>query len=67
MKKYIIYTFLNKLPEPIRTQAINNAGDNINKTFVGRTIKDAIFSAFVLSETPEGGEFWINYINDKLL
>lgn len=66
-KSKIIIDFLNKLPEPQKTQAIKNAGDAVNKPFVGRTIKDAILSAFILSDSPEGGDYWMDFINDKLL
>lgn len=62
-----IIEFLWKMPEPYQSQAITNCGDKLYKDFVGRTIKDALMSAFVWNESPEGGDYWNDFVNDKLL
>ena len=52
-----IEEFLDELPEPYRSKALNNmlpdAGDLPVETLV-----DALLDAFVFKDTPEGSDFW---------
>lgn len=63
-----VLEFLWKLPEPQQSKAIKNTPENIQyKDFIGRTIKDALMTAFVWNDSPEGGDYWNDFVNDKLL
>lgn len=62
-----ILEFLWKMPQPYQDQAIKNGKDNLYKDFVGKTIKDALMSAFVWSDSPEGSQYWKDFIDNYLL
>ena len=48
------------LPEPYRTQAINNS---YNKDEMFSSLYDALLSGFLWSETPEGFDYWNDYVD----
>lgn len=66
-KRRTIRQFLLKMPQPYMEQALLNAGENSLKGFKGRTIKDALMSAFVWNDSPEGGDYWNDFANNELL
>lgn len=56
-----ILEHLNQLPEPYRTQAINNTSkEDYNYTAKDRI--DAITKAFFFHKTPEGSNYWADFI-----
>jgi hypothetical protein len=52
--------WLETLPEPYRTQAIENATRDGSISFrtKERSLSDALCEAFVWSDTPQGREHW---------
>jgi hypothetical protein len=66
MKSY--FDFFNQLVEPVRTQAINNTAEKDLHTpecMSYETFAAVLRSAFVWSDTPEGGKYWMD-IHDSL-
>ena len=52
-----IIDYLNTLPEPYKTQAINNTGDkNLNRKV--KSLNEALMSAFPWQGSPEGYRYW---------
>jgi len=65
-KPKTIGEFLNELPEPYRSQAIENtknmSGENRLCVDMSHdeTIIGGLFSAFSFNRSPQGGEYWYN-------
>ena len=57
-----IKEWLEELPEPYRTQAINNTSEQ-NSLKLKSSLSDAIYSAFAWSKTPEGLQYWLDFKN----
>jgi hypothetical protein len=56
-----IKKYLGKLPEPYRTQAIENSKDWSNKLEV-ESLSQAISNAFIWNNTPQGHNYWENFV-----
>lgn len=54
-----IREWLEELPEPYRTQALNNA-DNLDSKALFKSLYNVLQEAFIWEESPEGGNYWIN-------
>lgn len=55
---------LNRLPEPYKSKSISYAKESdLNKPIhkSNKTLADALFSAFIFSEAPEGGDYWYSF------
>lgn len=59
-----ISEWLEELPEPARSQAIHNFGDDDDE--VVDSLENAIYEAFYWNETPEGLEYWVNIKNQNI-
>ena len=53
---------LEKLPEPYRTQAIENLVED-NSHIICRSISDAVIRGFNWSDTPQGLHYWADLHN----
>ena len=56
-----IREWLNELPEPIRSRAIRNTeneSDTLLDTITDVNFKNALWVAFIWSNTPEGHNYW---------
>jgi hypothetical protein len=59
-----IRQWLERLPEPYRSKAINNSTEktlNSNPHYSSPGIRGALFSAFEFSKSPEGADYWGDY------
>lgn len=63
-KEKTIREWLEELPEPYRTEAINNAYELIIDT-PEKSITEALSNAFVWKNSPQGNKYW-NELYDKL-
>lgn len=63
IKEKRISEWLEELPEPIRTKALDNFKKRGNRNVKVRTLRIAIFSAFIWTKTSEGNEYWISVSN----
>lgn len=60
-KERTIGDYLNTLPEPYRTQAIDNRDSSWNKGKVlADSLTDALDKAFDWGKTPEGEDYWMS-------
>jgi hypothetical protein len=57
-----IREWLEELPEPHRTQAINNAEKYDMIDISVDSLIDAIGQGFIWRESPEGGNYWVDLI-----
>ena len=55
--------YLNQLPEPYRSQAIANTDESKLNLFATNLL-NSIWTAFVWMNTPEGGDYWINLVDE---
>lgn len=53
--------YFEKYPEPYRSQAIKNAGEDIDTESI--FTDDHLGAAFVWGTTPEGHDYWENFYN----
>ncbi len=56
---------LEELPEPYKTQAINNT-NNITLKSIKGSLKNALYSCFRWKETNEGWEYWEKVANGQV-
>lgn len=56
-----IVSFINKWPEPYRSQAIANASIDVNELSGWSAPIEVLESLFVWSDTPEGGDYWNDF------
>ncbi len=55
-----IKEWLNELPEPERSQAIENMQPDAEGQITARNKAEAVIQAFVFSQTPQGFSYWNN-------
>ena len=55
-----IRQWLEEIPEPYRTQAIENAHD-CSLGYITETSRDGLFAAFTWQGSPQGHDYWIDF------
>jgi len=56
-----IIEHLQALPEPYRTQALQNLPDSARSQIPKENQVEALYGAFVWAETPQGHEYWSDF------
>lgn len=60
---------LNDLPEPYRTEALENAKNSKPSTLhaMEKSMSGAITGAFLFHETPQGADYWFDLADELMI
>lgn len=60
-RKRTVMSFIDKFPEPYKTQAIENAAFNVNSLSEFSAPCEVLKALFRWNSSPQGGDYWADF------